>query len=35
MKQGFEKLLEVTPSLRQSLEDQKKGVPDIFKDWPR
>jgi hypothetical protein len=35
MKQGFEKLLEVTPSLRQSLEDQKKGVPDIFKNWPR
>jgi hypothetical protein len=35
MKQGFEKLLEVTPSLRQSLEDQKKGVPEIFKNWSR
>jgi hypothetical protein len=35
MKRGFEELLEVTPSLRQSIEDQKKGVPEVFKNCPR
>jgi hypothetical protein len=35
MERGFQRLLEVTPSLRQSIEDQKNGVPDFFKNWQR
>jgi hypothetical protein len=35
MKRGFDRFFEVTPSLRQSIEDQKKGVPEVFKNWTR
>jgi hypothetical protein len=35
MKKGFNRLLELTPSLKNSIESQKYGVPDTIKNWER
>jgi hypothetical protein len=35
MKAGFNRLVELTPSLKKSIESQKQGVPDAIKNWER